>query len=90
MIPGKLGIFAARSSILTKNYLPPSAVNSVAFHDITSMASFEHGREMPNGQPALLKRREYLRRDAAEQRWKELLQLGWSATDPAWGTEVEP
>ena len=54
------------------------------------MASFEHGREMPNGQPALLKRREYLRRDAAEQRWKELLRLGWSATAPAWGAEVEP
>ena len=35
-----------------------------------------HGREMPNDEPALLKRREYLRRDAAEQRWKELLRLG--------------
>ena len=50
----------------------------------------DHGREMPNGQPALLKRREYLRRDAAEQRWKELLQLGWSAIDPAWGADAEP
>ena len=26
----------------------------------------DHGREMPSGQPALLKRREYLRRDASE------------------------
>ena len=50
----------------------------------------DHGREMPNGEPALLKRREYLRRDAAEQRWKELLRLGWSTTGPAWGAEVEP
>ena len=50
----------------------------------------DHSREMHNGQPALLKRREYLRRDAAEQRWNELLQLGWSAIDPAWGTEAEP
>ena len=45
---------------------------------------------MPNDEPALLKRREYLRRDAAEQRWKELLRLGLSAADPAWGAEVEP
>tara|TARA_B100001939_G_C16742170_1_gene530225 strand:+ start:382 stop:519 length:138 start_codon:yes stop_codon:yes gene_type:complete len=45
---------------------------------------------LSNGQPALLKRREYLRRDAAEQRWKELLRLGLSTTGPAWGAEVEP
>ena len=44
---------------------------------------------MPNGEPALLKRRGYLRRDAAEQRWKELLWLGWAPTAPAWGAEVE-
>jgi len=31
-----------------------------------------------------------LRRDAAEQRRKELLRLGWSANDLAWGAEVEP
>ena len=49
-----------------------------------------YGREMPNGEPALLKRREYLRRDVAEQRWRKLLQLGWSATAPAWGDEAEP
>ena len=46
-------------------------------------------REMPNGQPALLKWREFLRRDVAEQRWKELLRLGCSTIDPAWGAEVE-
>ena len=33
--------------------------------------------------------REYLHRDAAEQRWKELLRLGWAPTAPAWGTEAE-
>ncbi|MEC8442344.1 MAG: hypothetical protein VXZ59_08495 [Cyanobacteriota bacterium] len=27
---------------------------------------------MPNGQPALLELRENVRRDAAEQRWREL------------------
>lgn len=44
----------------------------------------------PNGEPALLKRREYLRRDAAEKLWKELLRLGRVTTAPAWGAEVEP
>ena len=44
---------------------------------------------MPNGEPALLKRREYLRRDAPEQRWKKLLRLGWAPTAPAWGEAVE-
>ena len=44
----------------------------------------DHGREMPNGEPALLKRREYLRCD----RLKELLRLGWAPTAPAWGADV--
>ena len=34
-------------------------------------AFVDHGREMPNGEPALLKRREYLRRDAQSN-------AGWS------------
>ena len=50
----------------------------------------DHGRGMPNGEPALLRRREYLRRDAAERRWKELVHSGWSATDPAWGPDAVP
>ena len=58
--------------------------------DLRSRMFVDHGRKMPNGQPVLLNRREYLRRDAAEQRWKELLRLGWSATGPAWGAEIEP
>ena len=44
---------------------------------------------MPNAEPALLKRREYLRPDAVERRWKELVHSGWSATDPAWGPDAE-
>ena len=32
---------------------------------------------MPNGEPALLKRRQYLRREQAEQLWKALLCQGW-------------
>ena len=48
------------------------------------------GREMPGGEPALLKSRERLRRDAAERRWLELLRSGWSTTAPVWGAETEP
>ena len=39
-------------------------------------------RGMPGGEPALLKNREHLRRDAAEQRWLELLPSGSSTTAP--------
>ena len=37
----------------------------------------DEGRGMPNGEPALLKRRQYLRRDQAEQLWKTLRRQGW-------------
>ena len=50
----------------------------------------DHGRGMPNGEPALLKRREYLRRDEALKRWLVLLECGWSPIDPVWGSELEP
>tara|TARA_B100001175_G_scaffold108910_2_gene92516 strand:- start:630 stop:878 length:249 start_codon:yes stop_codon:yes gene_type:complete len=54
------------------------------------MVFVDLGRGMPGGQPALLKSREHLRRDAAEQRWMELLRSGWSATTPVWGAATEP
>tara|TARA_B100001063_G_scaffold197932_1_gene190310 strand:+ start:304 stop:468 length:165 start_codon:yes stop_codon:yes gene_type:complete len=54
------------------------------------MVFVDLGRGMPGGQPALLKSREHLRRDAAEQRWMELLRSGWSATAPVWGADTEP
>ena len=33
------------------------------------MVFVDLGREMPEGQPALLKSRQHLRREVAEQRW---------------------
>ena len=50
----------------------------------------DHGRGMPNGAPALLKRREHLRREEAVKLWSELVRKGWAPTEPVWGTEVEP
>ena len=37
------------------------------------------------GEPPLLKTRVHLRRDAAEQLWKELQRVGWQQVDPCWG-----
>ena len=50
----------------------------------------DHGLKMLNGEPALFKRRESLRRDGAAQPWKERLRLDLTATATAWGAEVEP
>ena len=43
---------------------------------------------MPNGEPALLKRRQYLRREQAEQLWKALHCQGWRQTQPVWAPVV--
>lgn len=48
------------------------------------------GRGMPNGEPALLKSRRYLRRDEATVLWKQLLSYGWQKTAPVWGEDAEP
>ena len=53
------------------------------------MVFVDLGRGMPEGQPALLKSRQHLRREVAEQRWRDLRRAGWSATAPVWGTDVE-
>ncbi|MDB4654843.1 DUF1651 domain-containing protein [bacterium] len=45
---------------------------------------------MPNGEPALLKRRQCLRHEQAEQLWKALRRQGWRPTDPVWGPSFEP
>ena len=44
------------------------------------------------GEPPLLKTRVHLRRDAAEQLWKELCRIGigWQQVEPCWGASVEP
>lgn len=50
----------------------------------------DHGRGMPNGEPALLKSRRHLRRTDAQLLWKELVKTGWRQTAPAWGPDAEP
>ena len=42
------------------------------------------------GEPPLLKTLIHLRRDAAEQLWKELRRVGWQQVDPCWGASAEP
>ena len=50
----------------------------------------DRGREMPNGEPALLKSRRYLRDAEARKLWLELVRKGWAPTSPVWGGDVEP
>ena len=47
------------------------------------------GLLMP-GDPPLLKTRMHLRKDAAEQLWKELRRVGKYQVDPCWGASAEP
>ena len=42
------------------------------------------------GEPPLLKTRVHLRRDAAEQLWRELHRVGWQQVEPCWGASAEP
>ena len=42
----------------------------------------DEGRGMPNGEPALLKRRQCLRHEQAEQLWKALRRQGWRHAQP--------
>ncbi len=48
------------------------------------------GRGMPNGEPALLKKRQQLRREQAEQLLNALRHQGWRATEPVRGSAREP
>ena len=50
----------------------------------------DHGRGMPNGEPALLKSRRHLRTADARILWKQLVKTGWSPTEPVWGPDAEP
>ena len=42
------------------------------------------------GEAPLLKTRMHLRKDAAEQLWKELRRVDWYQVDPCWGASAEP
>ena len=48
----------------------------------------DYGREMPAGEPALLKSRRYLRQSDAIALWKALRYSGWVQTTPAWGDDA--
>ena len=44
---------------------------------------------MPDGSPALLKTRQYLRRGKAEGMWKDLVRKGWKKVPAVWGVDAE-
>ena len=48
------------------------------------------GRPMTDGSPALLKTRKHLRREKAEEMWRDLLRSGWQKVSAVWGADVEP
>ena len=50
----------------------------------------DKGHAMPDGSPALLKTRQYLRRGAAEGMWKDLVRKGWENVPAVWGVDAEP
>ena len=50
----------------------------------------DKGRAMPDGSPALLKTRQYLRRKIAEEMWKDLVRKGWEKVPAMWCAEAEP
>jgi len=47
----------------------------------------DHVKEMPAGVPPLLKTRRNMRYEDAVALWKELQRCGWTATEPAWGSQ---
>ena len=54
-----------------------------------SFVLVDKGRAMPDGSPALLKTRQYLRRGAAEGMWRDLVRKGWEKIPAVWGAEAE-
>ena len=56
--------------------------------DQSSKGLCQNGLPIP-GEPPLLKTRIHLRRDAAEELWKELRCVGWQPVDPCSGAFVE-
>ena len=53
------------------------------------MLFVDYGKEMPDGQPALLKSRRRLRRPEAVELWRKLRSSGWTICRPLWGTDYE-
>ena len=48
------------------------------------------GREMPQGEPPLLKTRQHIHKQTAKEKWVSLIGSGWKRTDPLWGPAAEP
>ena len=48
------------------------------------------GHAMPDGSPALLKTLKHLRREKAEEMWRDLLRNGWEKVPAVWGADEEP
>ena len=48
----------------------------------------DYGREMPAGEPPLLKSRRHLRQSDAIALWKALRSSGWVQTPPAWADDA--
>ena len=49
----------------------------------------DYGKEMPNGEPALLKSRRHLRKPEAVELWKSMKRNGWKPCKPLWGADSE-
>ena len=54
------------------------------------MVFVDMGREMPQGEPPLLKTRQHIHTQKAKEKWVSLIRSGWKRTDPLWGPAAEP
>ncbi|WP_115017839.1 DUF1651 domain-containing protein [Synechococcus sp. UW140] len=64
--------------------------NALRFHrdqkswNEDAMVLVDHGRQMPHGDPAVLKTRQSLRPSDALILYKHLMTMGWSESEPVW------
>ena len=74
--------------------MDPSTQNTKRFHpdekswNRDPRVFVDSGRPFPD-QPPLLTTRVHLRRETAEQLWRELLRVGWRPCRPQWGADVD-
>ena len=54
------------------------------------MVFVDMGREMPKGEPPLLKTRQHIHKEKVREKWISLVRSGWKRTDPLWGPAAEP
>lgn len=53
------------------------------------MVFVDKGKQLSKDEPALLKSRQHLKRNAAEAMWMKLVKNGWKTTSPLWGASAE-